>query len=131
MPREHSRGQRVADLIQRELAQLIQRDLRDPRLGMVTVNEVKASRDLAYADVYITLLGAENSEDREGCLEVLNNAQGFLRSQLARILKTRTTPKLRFHYDNSVSDGQYLSKLIDEAIDKDNRQKPQAEESND
>ena len=131
MPREHSRGQRVADLIQRELAQLIQRDLRDPRLGMVTVNEVKASRDLAYADVYITLLGAENSEDREGCLEVLNNAQGFLRSQLARILKTRTTPKLRFHYDNSVSDGQYLSKLIDEAIDKDNSQKPQAEESND
>ena len=131
MPREYSRGQRVADLIQRELAQLIQRELRDPRLGMVTVNEVKASRDLAYADVYITLLGGESSEDREGCLEVLNNAQGFLRSQLARILKTRTTPKLRFHYDNSVSDGQYLSKLIDEAIDKDNSQKPQAGESND
>ena len=131
MPREYSRGQRVADLIQRELAQLIQRELRDPRLGMVTVNEVKASRDLAYADVYITLLGGESSEDREGCLEVLNNAQGFLRSQLARTLKTRTTPKLRFHYDNSVSDGQYLSKLIDEAIEKDNSQKPQAGESND
>jgi ribosome-binding factor A len=131
MPREYSRGQRVADLIQRELAQLIQRELRDPRLGMVTVNEVKASRDLAYADVYITLLGKEGSEDREGSLEVLNNAQGFLRSQLARTLKTRTTPKLRFHYDNSVSDGQYLSKLIDEAIDKDNSLKPQAGESND
>jgi len=120
MPKEFSRGQRIADLIQRELAHLIQRELRDPRLGMVTVNEVKASRDLAFADVYITLLGVEGSEDRQGSLDVLNKAQGFLRSQLARTLKIRTTPKLRFHYDNSADDGRYLSKLIDKAIQKDN-----------
>ncbi|HJN49944.1 MAG: 30S ribosome-binding factor RbfA [Pseudomonadales bacterium] len=127
MPKEFSRGQRIADLIQRELAQLILRELRDPRLGMVTINEVKASRDLAFADVYITLLNEESSEDREGCLDVLNKAQGFLRSQLARILKTRTTPKLRFHYDNSVADGQYLSKLIDAAVHEDNSRRPSAE----
>lgn len=131
MPKEHSRGQRVADLIQRELAHLIQRQLRDPRLGMVTVNEVKASRDLAYADVYVTLLGEDSSEYRQESLEVLNKAQGFLRSQLARILKVRTTPKLRFHYDNSVANGQYMSKLIDEAIQKDNSLKPCAGEQDD
>lgn len=131
MPKEHSRGQRVADLIQRELAHLIQRELRDPRVGMVTVNEVKASRDLAFADVYITLLGEDSTEYREEALTVLNSAQGFLRSQLARILKVRTTPKLRFHYDNSVANGQYMSKLIDEAIQKDNSLKPHAGEHDD
>ncbi len=128
MPKEYSRGQRVADLIQRELAHLIQRELRDPRVGMVTVNEVKASRDLAFADVYITLLGEDSTEYREEALAVLNSAQGFLRSQLARILKVRTTPKLRFHYDNSVANGQYMSKLIDAAIQKDNSLKPHAGE---
>lgn len=131
MPKEYGRGQRVADLIQRELAHLIQRELRDPRVGMVTVNEVKASRDLAFADVYITLLGEDSTEYREEALTVLNSAQGFLRSQLARILKVRTTPKLRFHYDNSVANGQYMSKLIDEAIQKDNSLKPHAGEHDD
>jgi|TARA_Y100000310_G_scaffold269721_1_gene283107 ribosome-binding factor A len=131
MPKEYSRGQRVADLIQRELAQLILREVRDPRLGMVTINEVKASRDLAYADVYVTLLGEESSDDQADCLDVLNKAQGFLRSQLARTLKIRTTPKLRFHYDNSVADGQYLSKLIDAAIDEDNTRRPYAGEGED
>jgi len=107
------------------------REVRDPRLGMVTINEVKASRDLAYADVYVTLLGEESSDDQADCLDVLNKAQGFLRSQLARTLKIRTTPKLRFHYDNSVADGQYLSKLIDAAIDEDNTRRPYAGEGED
>lgn len=132
MPKEYSRGQRVADLIQRELARLVQKELRDPRLGMVTINEVTVSRDLAFADVYVTQLSEESSEDdRAGCLAVLNKAQGFLRSQLAGILKTRTTPKLRFHYDNSVADGQHLSTLIDAAIRKDNNRNPYDKEAED
>lgn len=131
MPKEYSRGKRVADLIQRELAHLVQKELRDPRLGMVTINEVTVSRDLAFADVYITQLSEESSEDRAGCLAVLNKAQGFLRSQLAGILKTRTTPKLRFHYDNSVATGQHLSTLIDAAIRKDNNRKPTDKEAED
>lgn len=119
MPREHSRGSRVADLVQRELAMLIQRDLKDPRLGMVTVHEVRVSRDLAFADVYFTVLAGEES-DRAGQVEaVLNQASGFLRSRLARLLDTRTTPWLRFHYDNSIEQGARLEQAIDSALARD------------
>lgn len=116
MPRESSRGRKVADLIQRELATLIQREVKDPRIGMVTISEAKVSRDLSFSDIYFTVLPSDNSEAVE---EVLNQASGFLRSQLAKVLNTRTTPKLRFHYDNTIENGARLSKAIDEAIAED------------
>ncbi len=112
MPREFSRGQKVADLIQRELAILIQREVKDPRIGMVTVNEASVSRDLAFADVYFTVLPAENTGEVE---EILNQAGGFLRSELAKTLNTRTTPRLRFHYDATIENGARLSQAIDAA----------------
>ena len=126
MPREFSRGRKIADLIQRELAILIQREIKDPRIGMVTVNEAKVSRDLAYADIYFTVLPAENVNEVE---EILNQAQGFLRSQLARILNTRTTPRLRFHYDATIENGARLSKAIDEARARDSNDDIQEEQS--
>ncbi len=113
MPREFSRGRRVGDLIQRELATLIQREVKDPRLGMVTINDARVSRDLAFADVYFTMLPADNAEVAE---EVLNNAGGFLRSHLARVLSTRTTPKLRFHYDDTLEKAARITSAIDAAI---------------
>ena len=113
MPRETSRGRKVADLIPRELALLIQREVKDPRIGMVTINEAKVSRDLSFSDVYFTVLPSDESEAVE---EVLNEASGFLRSQLAKVLNTRTTPKLRFHYDNTIENGARLSKAIDDAL---------------
>jgi len=116
MPREFSRGKRIADHIQRELAIVIQREIKDPRIGMVTLNEVKGSRDLAYADVYFTMFPSENSGEST---KVLNNAAGFLRSQLAKILATRTTPRLRFHFDETIENGARLSKAIDDAIRQD------------
>jgi ribosome-binding factor A len=112
MPREFSRGRKVADLIQRELAILIQREVKDPRIGMVTVNEASVSRDLAFADVYFTVLPAENTGEVE---EILNQAGGFLRSELAKILNTRTTPRLRFHYDATIENGARLSQAIEAA----------------
>jgi ribosome-binding factor A len=115
MPKEYSRGQRIADLIQRELSHLIQKEVRDPRIGLVTVNEVKVSRDLAYADVYVTLLDRETAEGAEEGMAILEGASGFLRTMLARILTTRTTPKLRFHYDESLARGQRLTELINKA----------------
>lgn len=121
MPREFSRGQKVGDLIQRELAILIQREVKDPRIGMVTINEANVSRDLSFADVYFTVLPAD---DTEGVEEVLNQAGGFLRSQLAKVLNTRTTPKLRFHYDPTIENGARLSKAIDDAVAKDDTQGP-------
>lgn len=116
MPREFSRGRRIADLIQRELAILIQREMKDPRLGMVTINDAKVSRDLAFADVYFTVLGGNGAQGAE---EVLNNAGGFLRTQLSKIMSTRTTPKLRFHYDATIENGARISKVITDALAED------------
>jgi len=79
---------------------------------MVTVNEASVSRDLAFADVYFTVLPAENTGEVE---EILNQAGGFLRSELAKTLNTRTTPRLRFHYDATIENGARLSQAIDAA----------------
>ncbi len=122
MPREFSRGQKVGDLIQRELASLIQREVKDPRIGMVTINEANVSRDLAFADIYFTVLPAEDVTSVE---ETLNQAAGFLRSQLAKVLNTRTTPKLRFHYDATIENGARISRAIDAAIAGDTSDSPQ------
>lgn len=122
------RLQRVADQVQRELASIIQREVKDPRLGMISVTGVEVSRDLAYADVFVTALGGasddleNDSRDKHANVEeVLNHASGFLRSLLARELSIRTTPRLRFHYDESISRGRYMSTLIDNAVDSDRR----------
>lgn len=120
MPKESSRGRKIGDLIQRELAVLVQREIKDPRIGMVTINEAKVSRDLAFSDVYFTVLPSENTEIVE---EVLNEASGFLRSQLAKVLSTRTTPKLRFHYDSTIESGARMNKAIDKALARDESQR--------
>lgn len=117
--REFKRTDRVADQLQQELAVLIQREVKDPRLGMVTVSGVTVSRDLGYADVYITLLGDDDAARIKENLAVLKRAGGFLRSQIARRIKLRHVPELRFHYDESVTRGHKLSSLIDEAVESD------------
>ena len=112
MAKEYSRTQRVADQIQKELAQLIQLEMKDPRLGMVTVSAVEVSRDLGFADVFISFLGLDDQKQIDEGVEVMQSAAGFLRSQLARSMKLRTTPQLRFRYDVSMSRGAYLNELI-------------------
>lgn len=113
MPKEFSRGRRVADHIQRELATLIQREIKDPRIGMVTISDVKVSRDLAYADVYFTLISTDMSPtNRVESEEVLNSAAGFLRSLLAKSLSTRITPRLRFHFDVTIENGARMDQAI-------------------
>jgi len=114
--REFSRTHRVADFIKRELATLIQQEIRDPRVGLVSVTDVEVSRDLAHARVYATILGRESEKEAAESIEVLNKASGFLRTQLAKSSTARTTPTLRFYFDNSVGRGQYLSGLIDRAV---------------
>lgn len=114
--REFKRTDRVADQLQKELAVLIQREVKDPRLGMVTVSGVTVSRDLGYSDVYVTLLGEQEPERIKENLQVLKRASGFLRSQIAKRIKLRHVPELRFHFDESVVRGQHLSSLIDEAV---------------
>lgn len=120
MAREFSRIDRIGDQMQRELAQLIQREVKDPRLGMVTVNAVKVSRDLGYADIYVSLLtteelGAESPEVIES-LAVLNKAAGFLRGQIGRAMKLRVVPLLRFHFDELQGYSRRLDGLIRKAV---------------
>lgn len=122
--REFKRTDRVADQLQKELAVLIQREVKDPRLGMVTVSGVTVSRDLGYADVYVTLLGEQAPERVKENLQVLKRASGFLRSQIARRVKLRHVPELRFHFDESVVRGQVLSSLIEDAVASDRERNP-------
>jgi ribosome-binding factor A len=107
------RPQKVAELIQRELSDLLRSELRDPRVGMLTITSVDVSPDLSHAKVYFTLLDKKLLEDT---LDGLKRAAGYLRSQLARRMKLYTTPELRFTYDESVERGDHLSRLIDSAI---------------
>jgi ribosome-binding factor A len=111
--RNTGRTHKLGDLIQREISDLIARELRDPRVGMITITAVDVSPDLSHAKVlYTTLDPAHVQEAAQG----LKRAAGFLRSQLAKRIKLYTTPELRFEYDESVERGDRLSRLIDAAL---------------
>jgi ribosome-binding factor A len=112
LKRKSGRPQKLGDLIQRELSELVQRELRDPRVGMITITGVDVSPDFSHAKVFFTLLQKQGLEE---ALQGLRRASGFLRSQLARRIKLYTTPELRFEYDESVERGDRLSRLIDSA----------------
>lgn len=122
MPREFNRTDRVGEQMLKELAMLVQRELNDPRLGMLTINAVKVSRDLSYADVYVSVLNFDpESEEaiREEAVSVLDQAKGFLRSELSKRIKLRVMPQLRFHYDTVLSEANRVDALIREARSKD------------
>lgn len=128
MPREFTRSDRVSDAIQRLLAQLIPQEIRDPRVGMVNINDVTVTRDMAYARVYVTFVGAENEAKSLEAAAVLNKASGFLRSFLAKELSMRTVPRLQFIYDKTTIRGQELSYLIERALEEDRQHPKDAEE---
>jgi len=119
MAKEYARTQRVADYLQRELAAVIQHQVRDPRLGMISITGVDVSRDLGHARVFYTVLNTDSSEDAGESTEVLNKAAGFLRSQLSRDSSMRSVPQLRFYFDSSVGRGRELEDLIRRAADAD------------
>ena len=128
-----ARAQRIADQIQREIAVLIQLEVSDPRVGMVSVTGVDVSNDLAHAKIYITVLNSLAGDEQinadtlsepgvldqleiEENLKALKKASGFLRTLLAKRLRLRLVPKLQFYYDSSIEQGQRLSDLIDDAL---------------
>ena len=114
MPREFSRTLRVAEQLQRELAELIRDEVKDPRLGMVSISGVEVSRDMAHAKVYVSVLG--EAQVAQDSLEALNHAAGFLRHELGRRMRLRSVPHLRFIHDRSLEEGARMSALIDEAL---------------
>ncbi|KTD46730.1 ribosome-binding factor A [Legionella rubrilucens] len=112
MSNDFKRTDRVAEMLQRKLSQIIQQEIKDPRLpSFVTISGVKVSGDLSHAKVYFTVLGDENKQ----AAAILNTAASYLRTALARTIKLRTVPQLHFVYDESIEYGRRLSKLIDEA----------------
>ena len=119
MAKEYARTQRVADYLQRELAALIQHEVRDPRVGMVSITGVDVSRDMGHARVYYTSMDANAAEEASESTEALNRAAGFLRSQLSRDSSMRMVPQLRFYFDASVGRGRELEDLIRKAADSD------------
>lgn len=114
VPRDFPRTRRIADQIQRELADIIRFELKDPRVGMMTITDIEVSQDHNHAKVFFTVLADAHKQAETG--EVLQHAAGFLRTQLARRMKLRTVPQLQFEYDTSVERGVQLSRLIDDAV---------------
>jgi ribosome-binding factor A len=107
------RIERVNNLIRREISELIQHHLRDPRLNeFVAVTEVSTSPDLRYAKVFVSCISGRQEEQK--ILEVLNAASGFLRTELARKVKMRRIPELGFHWDNSIEHGDHILRLLDQ-----------------
>ncbi|MGB5259412.1 MAG: 30S ribosome-binding factor RbfA [Gammaproteobacteria bacterium] len=123
MPREFPRSRRVGDQIQRELAGLIREEIKDPRLGMVSISAVSVSRDLGYAKVHISVLGDELQASES--IDVLNHAAGFLRHRLGKLLHIRAVPELKFLLDRSLEEGARIGALINRALasDKGNDEK--------
>lgn len=114
--RPFGRELRVADHLRERLADIIRSRMRDPRVGMLSINEVKVAKDLSIADIYCASISADTAEKQDALVRVLNNAAGFLRSEIARESTMRVTPKLRFHFDEVWERAGKLDELIDEAI---------------
>jgi ribosome-binding factor A len=117
MPKDFPRTRRIAEQVQRELSDIIRLELKDPRVGMITLTDVEVTPDGAYARVYFTLLG-DAARIKETTM-ALDHAAGFLRSELAHRLKLRIVPQLIFKYDASIERGMRLSQLIDAAVAED------------
>lgn len=119
MPKDPLRTQRVAEQIRRELALLLRQEVKDPRVGLVTLTGVEVTADYAHAKVYFTALAPSGS--LAGVEAGLSRASGFLRAELGRRIRLHTLPELHFVYDESVERGVRLSRLIDEAVGADRK----------
>lgn len=119
MPKDYPRSRRIAEQIQRELSDVIRLELKDPRVGMITITDVEVSHDYSHAKVFFTQLG--DSTKAGEVTDALRHAAGFLRSQLAHRLKLRIVPEVHFAYDVSVEHGMRLSQLIDAAVASDSK----------
>lgn len=106
----YARVDRVKEQMMRELAELVRSALKDPRAGLITINDVELTRDYSHATVYYTVLG----DDKTSSAQALEHAKGFLRSELSKRITLYRTPELHFEYDKSLEQGVYLSHLIDQ-----------------
>ncbi|MDG2916452.1 30S ribosome-binding factor RbfA [Bisgaard Taxon 10/6] len=119
MSREFSRADRVAQELQKEVAIILQREVKDPRIGMVTVSDVEVSRDLAYAKIFVTFLFDNDPEAIKQGMKGLEKASPYIRSLLGKAMRLRIVPELRFVYDESLVEGMRMSNLVSTVIKND------------
>lgn len=115
---EFGREDRVGAQMRRELSALIPHEVKDPRLGMVTIQEVRVSRDLSHAKVFFTVMDQSRLKETTA---ILDKAAPFLRRRLGECMKLRSLPQLHFEYDTSIEAGARLSSLIERAVADDER----------
>lgn len=118
MAKEFSRARRVAQQLQREVAVILQREVKDPRVGMVTVSDVEVSGDLQHAKVFVTFLN-NDAESIETGLKGLTEASGYIRLLLGKAMQLRVVPELRFAYDKTLVEGMRISNLVTNTIRQD------------
>ncbi|WP_115719383.1 30S ribosome-binding factor RbfA [Gallaecimonas mangrovi] len=130
MAREVSRTRRVGQELQREIAMILQREVKDPRVGMVTVSGVEVSRDLSHAKIFITLF--EQNEDKvKETLKGLAEAKPYIRSLVGSRLRLRIVPELKFVHDTSLIEGMRISNAVSQAIASDEAKKGQSDRKDD
>ena len=115
MPKEYARSERVAQMINRQLAMILRNDVNDPRVSGLTVTDVEVTKDLRQAKVYVSSM-LDNDVDISDTMAAVDKANGFLRRRLANVMELRHCPNLLFAYDSSISDGAKMSALIDKAL---------------
>ncbi|KAB2824253.1 30S ribosome-binding factor RbfA [Aliivibrio finisterrensis] len=120
MSKEFSRTQRVSQQLQKELALILQREVRDSRIGMVTISDVEVSRDLAYAKVFVTFF-CVGDQTPESCLAALKEHEVPVRMLLGKRIRHRLTPEVRFTYDNTLVEGMRMSNLVTDVMNQDKR----------
>ena len=116
MPRDFKRSERVAGQLRRDLAKLIQQEIKDPKVGFVSLSDVEVTRDLSHAKVFITVFEPEKAQES---LKALRHASTFLRLRLGQELRLRHVPELHFVHDDSVEQGGHIDELISKALNAD------------
>ena len=133
MAKEFGRPQRVAQEMQKEIALILQREIKDPRVGMMTtvsgVEMYEMSRDLAYAKVYVTFLNDKDEDAVKAGIKALQEASGFIRSLLGKAMRLRIVPELTFFYDNSLVEGMRMSNLVTSVVKHDEERRVNPDDS--
>lgn len=130
MAKEFGRPQRVSQEMQKEIAIILQREIKDPRVGlMTTVSGVEVSRDLAYAKVYVTFLNDSNEAAVKAGVRALQDASGYIRMLLGKAMRLRIVPELTFIYDNSLVEGMRMSNLVSNVVKQDEARRADADDS--
>lgn len=110
------RPERLAEAIKKEVSELLTEELKDPRIGFVSITSVEVSKDLRYANIYFSVFG--ETDEQKASLEALRKAQGFIRGELAKRIRLRYTPEITFKLDESIERGSRLIALMNEVRDK-------------